>query len=214
MEHVIAYEGLVSVSLGLVQKEYGSLYVPVANRRTGIEGTMQRAPYSFDDFEAFLKHLQESKGKQESFALLRFEERSGTREYSYIGHTSIGEIKWPHAVGTTGTVMSDVGSQGKGHGTEAKLLLQYHAFRILGLRNLCSKVKSWNGRSLGHLLKCGYRIVGQYEKTVFDDGKYVDEVLLQCGRDAWEQVWEVYQQTRTLPTLNDEQRAQIKHITQ
>jgi RimJ/RimL family protein N-acetyltransferase len=137
--HILAYKGHVKTSLGLMQKEYGPAFLPAANIRIGVEGTNQRAPYSLADFDAYLERLHKSKGTDESFAILAHG-GEGEEPYRYIGHTGIHRIKWPDAVGSTGSIIIDSAYQGGGYGTEAKLLLQYHAFRVLGLRNIKSSM--------------------------------------------------------------------------
>jgi len=203
MKHVIAYEGRVRVALGLMQEEYVSAYLPWMNRRVGIEGTLQRPPYSHASGVEWVRSLDQSKGKNEVFAVLL---RSG-KSHQYVGHMGIHGVTWPHGFATTGSVIGASGAQGRGIGTEAKLLLMYHAFMILGLRKLTSTVKVFNAQSAGHLLKCGYQPVGRYRKHHLHVGEFVDEVIFEVFREEWEPVWERYQATSTLPSLSTNQRA-------
>jgi len=46
-----------------------------------------------------------------------------------------------------------------GIGTEAMLLLLYHAFMILGLRKVTATVKVFNAPSMGHSIKSGYKLI-------------------------------------------------------
>jgi hypothetical protein len=46
MKHVIAYEGKVGTALALMQEQYVPLFLPWVNWRIGVEGTLQRPPYS------------------------------------------------------------------------------------------------------------------------------------------------------------------------
>lgn len=209
MNHIIAYKGLVKASLGLLQAEYAETFLPAANARVDISGTLQRAPYSVKDFESFLESLQKDKGRHEAFAILAHDGEG----HRYVGHTGIHRIQWPDARGSTGSVIAVKGDQAKGIGTEAKLLLLYHCFWVLGLRNVTSTVKAWNAKSLGHLVKCGYRIVGRFENLIFHEGEFVDEIILQVKREDFEPIWAKYQHDKQLPSLTQEQRALVAKET-
>jgi len=205
MNHLIAYPG-INVSLAVLQKEYGEEYAPWPNKRTDINGTLQRAPYYPEDFDDFVDRCRASKGKMEAFAVLQQEEDT----FRYIGHTGIHDITWPDGTGETGSIFGAENSRQKGFGTEAKLLLQYHAFMILGLRKLHSGVKAFNAQSLGHLLKCGYQIVGRNRQEHFHEGSYVDGIILECFREDWEPIWDTYQKEKSLPKLSDIQREMVR----
>ena len=208
---VIAYEGLLNVSLGVLQEAHLEQFIIWANRIENVEGTMQRPPHYLANSVDWLRGLAERKGRDEVFAIFTRDGNGG--EPRYIGHTGIHSIQWPEGFGTTGSVIGDRTTQGKGHGTEAKLLLQYHAFMVLGLRKLTSDVKAFNAQSLGHLLKCGYRIVGRQKKHLFHKGQFVDKILLEVFREGWEIVWRKYQKEKKLPRLSTKQRAIVQKET-
>jgi RimJ/RimL family protein N-acetyltransferase len=207
MKHVIAYEGKVTACLGLLQEEYGSLFVPWANRRVDVEGTLIRPPYSLSNFIEWIHELDKNKGRNEVFAVLLRTSASKKPSYRYIGHTGIHNIQWPQGFGTTGSIIGVKSAQGRGVGTEAKLLLLYHAFKVLGLRKIISNVKGWNAQSAGHLIKCGYKLVGRYRKHVPHNGTFVDDILFEVFPEDWEPIWDAYRKTKSLPRLTDEQRA-------
>jgi RimJ/RimL family protein N-acetyltransferase len=210
VKHIITYVGQVGVSLGLMQEAYMTIFLPWANRRVGIEGTLLRAPYSPESGNEWIRGLDKSKGTDEVFAVLLH--IKGKEKYRYVGHMGIHKIIWPHGFALTGSILNP-DFQGKSYGTEAKLLVLYHAFCIRGLRKIVSTVKVWNGRSLGHLLKCGYKVCGKYKAHHFHEGAYIDEFILEIFREDWEPIWEKYQKTKTLPSLTPKQRAFIKKET-
>lgn len=211
-DHIIIYEG-TRMSLGLIQKSYGPTYVPWPNRRTDVNGTLQRGPYWPEDFDEWVDLLRKSKGKNEAFAVLVHEGEKGTRTYRYIGNMGIHGITWPSGYATTGSILGGDDGRGKGYGTEAKLWIQYHAFMILGLRKLSSEVKAFNAGSLGHLLKCGYRIIGRRKAHDFHEGSFVDTILLECFPEDWEPIWNGYRSSETLPKLSEEQQELVRRET-
>lgn len=211
MQHYIAYEG-VHVALALLLEEYGALHTQATNLRIDVAGTLQRPPYFPSMWTDWLVYLSKNKGKHEAFAIL-VRDADADGGWRYLGSTDISHIRWPLGDGTTGSMIINSEAQGKGYGTEAKLLLLKHGFHTLGLRKLYSSVKAWNAQSLGHLLKCGYRIVGRYREGAFDNGRFVDQLLLEVFETDWEPVWNRYQAAKELPRLTDAQRELIKKET-
>ena len=196
-----------------MQEEYMKAYIQWPNKRIGIDGTLQRPPYSLAMGQEWVRALDSKKGQDEVFAILLHDDTGKERRYRYVGHTGLHRIHFPDAWASTGSVIGDPKGREGGTGTEAKLLLQKHAFKVLGVRKLVSNVKGWNAPSLGHLIKCGYKIVGRYSKHIFHEGTFVDEILLECFREDWEPIWQKYEETKTLPKLTAKQRALVSKQT-
>lgn len=207
--HYIAYEG-VNLSLGAIQADYREDAVRAMNRRVDVSGTNQRAPYDPAGWDDWLSSLRNSRGEDEVLAVLRHTDTPAGREHDFIGVMGIHRVKWPDGVGTTGSMFYARDNQGKGHGKEAKLLLLHHCFDIMGLRKVVSSVKSFNGNSLGHLVACGYRIVGRHQKHLYHEGAYVDEILLEVFPEEWRPLYEVYRKTGVVPSLSSEQKALVR----
>lgn len=201
------YQGHVGASLGPMSQAYVPTFVSWINWRIGIEGTLQRPPYSLKMGKDWVENLANEKGKHEVFAVLAHE-KNGRRRY--VGHMGIHNINKDHGFATSGSMIGAKGAQGRGIGTEAKLLILYHAFMVIGLRKVCSTVKAWNGQSMGHLLKCGYQVCGRHRKHHFHEGAFGDEILLEVFREEWEPIWNAYQKTKMLPKLSSEQRKRIE----
>jgi len=213
MKHIIAYEGKVKTALGLMQEEYISLFLPWANRRVGIEGTNLRPPYAMSNGVEWVRKLEKDKGKHEVFAVLVRTTGAEQEPYQYVGHMGMHNIQWPNGCATTGSVIGADDARGRGVGTEAKLLLLYHSFMVVGLRKIISTVKAFNSQSAGHLIKCGYHFAGRYRQHFFHEGRFVDELHFEIFKEDWEPVWDRYQETGILPKLTDEQRALISKET-
>jgi RimJ/RimL family protein N-acetyltransferase len=102
-----------------------------------------------------------------------------------IGFSGMFAISWRHGTATTGTMIGDRDSWGKGFGTDAARLRNRYAFDVLGLRMLYSEVYEGNDRSLRMLLKAGYLECGRRPKRIWKRGAYRDEILLYLDREAW-----------------------------
>jgi len=200
MEHIPIYKGM-HVSLGVMMREYIPLATPALNQLSITRGVLLRPPVSLEaEYEWFDKIKDRS---DQLFAILKHEPEN---TYKYIGHTGLHRVSWPNATATSGTVIIDNGAHKKGFGTEAKLLLLYHGFMVTGLRIVDSSVKAFNGDSLGHLVKCGYKLIGRRKCRHFDNGTYIDEILLEVFRSDFEKIWKTYKETERLPSLTPEQR--------
>lgn len=208
MEHIIAYEGKGKVALGLMQEEYVPIFLPWINKRVGIEGTLLQPPYSYAGGIEWVRELEKSKGKEEVFAVLLRKPGNKTQNYHYVGHMGLHNIRWSSGFATAGSIIGP-GHQGQGIGTEAMLLLLYHAFMVLGLRKVVGDVKAFNTSSMAHLVKTGYKIIGRYREHYFHEGAFIDEVIFEAFRKDWEPIWDQYQKTKKIPKLTAKQRTTI-----
>ncbi len=209
-DHYIAYAGKVAVSLGAIKKEYVPLMMRHINDPTVTAGVLMRPPITLEAEQAWFEENSKRNELNQVFAVLcKGKEETPEPSYMFLGVMGLHKITWPDGVGTTGSILYQKELHGKGYGTEAKLLLLYHAFYIKGLRKVSSEVKAFNGNSWGHLLKCGYREVGRKKRHHFHLGGYVDDVLFEVFREDFEPIWEAYQQTGVLPKMAPEMRVSI-----
>jgi len=208
-EHYIVHQGHVACSLGVMHEGYLPDFLMFANTIEVTQGVRLMPPVGMPEEREWVQNLAKRKQSNVIFAVLVHEPTAEGQTYRYIGHTGIHAIKWPDGTAVTGTLLGNSKNWLQGYGTEAKLLLLFHAFQMLGLRKLTSEVKAFNARSLGHLLKCGYRIIGRYTKQDYHYGSYVDRILLEVFREDWKPIWDAYQADHALPKLTEEQRTLI-----
>ena len=107
-------------------------------------------------------------------------------ESTAIGATGIHGINWLDANGTTGIMIGDKASWGKGYATEAMQLRTRYAFRELNLHKLITEVDTENEASRKALERNGYRTVGIRNEQTFREGKWKDRWLGEVLRDDWE----------------------------
>ncbi len=67
---------------------------------------------------------------------------------------------------------------GKGYGTPFKKYILDNC-KILGYHHVVAKIISTNSRSIHYNQKLGYEIVGTQKEIGFENGKYVDVVIMQ-----------------------------------
>lgn len=212
MDHYPIYHGQ-HISLGAMRREYVALAMPGLNNLRVTRGVILRPPVTLE--EELTGWYDKPRPNDVLFAILLHEHDADgkTIDYRYIGHTGLHGISWPTGTAETGTIIVDEACLGKGYGKETKLLLLRDAFLVRGLRKVNSRVKSFNGNSWGHLIASGYKEIGRQRAHHFDNGMFVDSILLEIFRDEWEPIWEEYQRTKLLPRLSEEQRDHLRKET-
>ena len=207
--HYIVYtspNGLVA--LAAMQRPYIDLVTLWLNNPEATAGIILSPPVTLESEIAWYERIH--KESNIIFAILARKDTS--EQFKYAGHTALNRITWPDARASTGTFIGDPEARGRGVGKEAKMLLLNHAFRMVGLRKITSEVKAFNLASVGHLVACGYGVVGCRKEQHFHNGGFVDEILLEVHRRDFEPLWEQYQQTKEVPKLTDEQKAEIQKL--
>lgn len=111
----------------------------------------------------------------------------------FIGVVGLHDIDFKDRHATTGALIGEKDCWGKGYGSEAKMLLLYHAFYNLNLRRISSSVIDFNDRSRHCLEKTGYRQEGIRKEMLFREGRYWDKIEFGLFRRLFEPIWADYQ---------------------
>lgn len=98
--------------------------------------------------------------------------------HQHIGNIKLGNIHWVHRHAEVGIVIGAVEHHGKGYATAAIELLTHYAFQELGLRKITAGAYRSNGGSLKAFEKAGYLPDGIRKAHFFEQGQYVDQILL------------------------------------
>ena len=106
-----------------------------------------------------------------------------TAEHEYIGSLFLRNIDLFNRNPTSSKLIGDKNYWGSGYGTEATLLLLYHAFIDLGLERIQARQLLSNPASIRLNEKCGYRTEGVLRNAVFKNGELVDVHFVFCLRD-------------------------------
>ena len=207
--HYIVYispNGLVA--LAAMQRPYIDLVTPWLNDPEVTGGILLSPPVTLESEIAWYEGL----GKENNIIFAILARKDTSEQFEYAGHTGLHRVTWPDARASTGTFIGKSEARGRGVGKEAKMLLLNHAFRVVGLRKVNSEVKAFNLASVGHLVACGYGVVGCRKEQHFHNGGFVNEILLEVHRRDFEPLWEQYQQTKEICKLTDEQKAKIQKL--
>lgn len=102
-----------------------------------------------------------------------------------IGMMGLHRISWVDRNATTGTVLGEPESRGKGYATDAKMALLEYAFLTLGLHKVISHAFSANVKSIEYSKRCGYEVEAVLKDERFQNGHFQDLTVLTCFYDNW-----------------------------
>lgn len=110
----------------------------------------------------------------------------------YIGNIYLFNIDHLNKNANSGKMIGDVSQWGHGYATEAGMLILRHAFMVLGLQRVSSRVLSTNKCSISVLLDCAYKHEGLIRKAIFKNGEYVDLVLMGVTKSDFDDIAKDY----------------------
>lgn len=138
---------------------------------------LMRLPPSLDAEQTWLR----DRGTDEHDILWAIE-----HDGQLIGTTGIHQIDWKSLNATTGTLIGDRRTWGKGIGRELMRIRMDFAFTELTLRKLKSSYVEGNEASRRAQLAAGYREVGRLRQEIFREGRWLDLILTEVLREDWE----------------------------
>lgn len=74
---------------------------------------------------------------------------------------------------------------GKGFGSEAMILFLGYCYRILNMRRIILEVYDYNERAIRAYEKVGFIKEGTVRRSIFKDGRYVDEYIMAMLKDEY-----------------------------
>lgn len=149
-----------------------------------VSGTM--APFSRFVLEEFVNQAHQDIYTNKQLRLMI--ELKYVRENDYydesktIGCVDLFEFDPRNRRAGLGILIADRADRGKGYATEALHLVIEYAFQVLDLHQLYCNVRVDNESSLALFKKHGFETTGLKQDWIHENGRYVDEYLLQLVR--------------------------------
>jgi RimJ/RimL family protein N-acetyltransferase len=109
-----------------------------------------------------------------------------TATWRPIGNTALECINLRDRTAEFGIFIGETDLQGHGYGTEATKLMLDYAFTGLGLQNVMLRAWEFNFAGLRVYEKAGFREFGRRTKAHMMNGKWWDEVYMECLSDEFE----------------------------
>ena len=120
--------------------------------------------------------------------------------WSLVGNVGLHGVDWKNRVASLGIVLGKRDSWGRGIGVEAIRIMLRFAFQELGLHRVQLEVFVPNRRAQRAYHKVGFRREGIRRQAFFQQGRYVDCLLLAMLRDEYDAR---YPSRLDLPELQD-----------
>lgn len=108
-----------------------------------------------------------------------------TENDKYIGNVMLHEIDWINRSARIPIFIGDKDERGKGYATEARMLMHKFAFEERGLERIWAIVIETNIASLKMHETCGYKRVGLLRNSVFKNGRYYNQVILDVLKEEF-----------------------------
>lgn len=133
------------------------------------------APVTMEDLTAFVEGARKDPGARLFRIVLSEDDR-------HIGNLKLAPILWPHRSVELGILIGEKDCWGKGFATEAIALGVRFAFKTLGLRRVTAGCYGSNLGSVRAFEKVGFDVEGRRPAHLFDEGEYVEKILLGLSR--------------------------------
>lgn len=110
-----------------------------------------------------------------------------------IGYVYLNNIDYHNRNAIFAKLIGDRAFWGKGYGTQATMLMLYHAFYELGLKRVYAVQLLNNHASIRVNQKCGFVNEGILRKAVFKSGNYQDLNIMGVLKEDYDQILEQHE---------------------
>lgn len=130
-------------------------------------------PYSKLSTEQYIKSINNNSMDYQNLAI-------DTEDLGLVGTINLVDIDWKNRNASTGIMLGDKESRGKGYAIDAVMTIMRYAFKELNLNRLDAEMIAYNDRSINfYTRKCGWLTEGKRKDWIYRDGTYHDKIL--CG---------------------------------
>ncbi len=102
-----------------------------------------------------------------------------------VGNCGFHNLDWRCRSGEVGIFIGEKSLWNQGFGTEAMCLLLQHGFDTLNLNRIGLYVYSTNPRAIRSYEKVGFVLEGRKRQAMYQNGKFVDILLMSILRSEW-----------------------------
>lgn len=102
-----------------------------------------------------------------------------------VGVCGFHAVEWPDRSAELGLFIGHADFRGAGYGTDVVRTFVAWAFRTLNLNRVHLRVFEDNGPAVRCYEKAGFRLEGRQRQSRWQDGRYVDTLLMAVLRDEW-----------------------------
>ncbi|HBX67928.1 MAG TPA: N-acetyltransferase [Chloroflexi bacterium] len=159
------------------------LFVEWLNDPEVTHGLVHYLPFSLEDEENWFENMLKMP-REEHPLMIDIRSEQG---WEAIGDCAVFNIDWRIRQAEFGIVIGAKHHWNKGYGTEALSLTIQHCFETLNLNRVYLRVYENNPRAQRAYEKAGMSIEGRMRQAHYDNGKYVDVILMSILRSEWQE---------------------------
>lgn len=102
-----------------------------------------------------------------------------------VGNCSFFDLDWRNRCCEIGIFIGDKEYWGRGYGTQVMQLMLKYGFNTLNLNRVYLRVYESNPRGIKCYEKAGFRHEGRLWQAIFQDGRYIDLLMMSVIRSEW-----------------------------
>ncbi len=103
-----------------------------------------------------------------------------------VGNLSLMNIDWRNRLAEVGIFIGEKRYWSQGYGRDAMVLMLRHAFFNLGLNRVFLRVFETNPRAVHSYEKAGFVHEGRMRQAQYQDGKFIDVLLMSVLHAEWQ----------------------------
>jgi RimJ/RimL family protein N-acetyltransferase len=158
------------------------LFVEWLNDPEVIQGLMLFLPFSLEDEEDWYDGIRKKPLEERPFVI----EIQTEESWEPIGNCGLFNINWRIRETELGIVIGAKNHWNKGYGTQALELILKHGFDTLNLNRIALRVYENNPRAIRAYEKAGLIPEGRLRQGHYQQGEYVDVILMSILRTEWQ----------------------------
>lgn len=102
-----------------------------------------------------------------------------------VGNCSFFDLDWRNRCCEIGIFIGDKEHWSRGYGTQVMRLMLKYGFNTLNLNRIYLRVYESNPRGIKCYEKAGFRHEGRLRQAIFQDGRYIDLLMMSVIRSEW-----------------------------
>lgn len=152
------------------------------------QGVSMYRPFSLANEEGWFENMLKRPMEEQPFVIeVRSAGAQGEETWIPIGNCSLFGIDWHCRSAELGIMIGEKSYWNKGYGTEAVHGLVRYGFKTLNLHRIWLRVFTTNPRAVRAYEKAGFTMEGRFRQGMYQDGKYVDVLLMSILRPEWQE---------------------------
>lgn len=150
------------------------------------QGLSMYLPLSISEEEKWFEQMLERPANEHPLTI----DVRNTEDWIPIGNCGFFSIDWRNRVSEVGIFIGDKSYWNQGYGSEAMGMLLRHGFLTLNLNRIFLRVFESNPRAIRAYEKSGFIHEGRQRQAEYQNGKYIDVLLMSVIRSEWKPITE------------------------